>query len=273
MNLAKFLLITIILVATGLVVLPNTVSLFAGQHYWYNLSGAGNDVPCKKCHADIAEEMKAHIGPHTGETGYVFDCELCHRAGGFNGITFASVSGSYTSVTPGVQAHAASVVRCMDCHGAYDNPNHVSYYLSIGAQTCYECHGNPGVFSKDYVIAGGFGLTSYPGDTGAYAAHLAFVREAINNSTLRGENEACIACHTAVPVKINWTHARVIEFNVTLGNPITTSTGQHNWSVTNWKSNGTAWVIVYGNTTGYGSTSLVNITWPGKVPGANYQYS
>lgn len=273
MNIAKFLLITIILVATGLVVLPNTVSLFAGQHYWYNLSGVGNDVPCEKCHADIFDEMNAHIGPHTGETGHVFDCELCHRAGGFNGITFASVSGSYTSYTSGVQAHAASVVRCMDCHGAYNNLNHVNYYLSLGSQTCYACHGSPGLFSADYVIAGGFGLTAMPGDTGKYAAHLAFVREAANNSTLRGENEACIACHTAVPVKINWTHARSIEFNITLSNNITTPYGPHNWSITNWRPNGTAWVIVYGNTTGHGATNLANITWPGVVPGTNYNYS
>ncbi len=273
MNLAKLLLVTLVLAATGLVVLPSTVSLFAGQHYWYNLSGTGNNVPCKKCHADIYEEMRAHVGPHTGETGYVFECQLCHRAGGFNGISFASVSGSYTQYTPGVQAHAASTVRCMDCHGAYNNPNHVGYYLSIGSQTCYECHGNPGVFSSSYVIAGGFGLTAYPGDTGSCAAHLAFVRAANNSTLLRGENEACIACHTAVAVKINWTHARSLEFDVNITNPATLSNGVHNWNITKWKINGTAWAIVYGNTTGYGATNLTNVTWPGVIPNVNYQYS
>ena len=63
MNTARILIIAIMLAATGIVILPQTVSLFAGQHYWYNLSGYGNDVPCEKCHADVAEEMEAGIGP------------------------------------------------------------------------------------------------------------------------------------------------------------------------------------------------------------------
>ncbi len=273
MNVSKIALIAIIFTATGLVVLPNTVSLFAGQHYWYNLSGTGNDIPCQKCHADIYEEMHAHIGPHTGETGYIFKCELCHRAGGFNNIKFASVSGSYTSFTPGVQAHAASVVRCMDCHGAYGNITHVGYYLSWGIQACYACHGNPGLLSADYVIAGGFGLTSMPGDTGTYAAHKAFVLEANNSSILRGENEACIAYHTAVPVKITWEHKRCIEFTVNISSPITVGYGVHNWNVSDWRVNGTALVTVYGNTTGFGDTNLANITWPGVIPNTSYVYS
>ncbi len=276
MNISKIVLIVIIFTATGLVVLPNTVSLFAGQHYWYNLSGTGNDIPCKKCHADIYEEMHAHIGPHTGETGYVFKCELCHRAGGFNGLKFATVNGSYTSYSPGVQAHAASVVRCMDCHGAYNNINHVIYYYNINPKTCVICHGNTlnkAAINASYVIAGGFGLTSMPEDTGIYAAHKAFVLEANNSSMLRSENEACIACHTAVPVKITWKHKRSIEFSVTISNPVTVSYGVHNWNVSDWSVNGTALVTVYGNTTGFGATSSANITWPGVIPNTSYVYS
>ncbi len=274
MNIAKFLLITIILAATGLVVLPNTVSLFAGQHYWYNLSGTGNDVPCEKCHADIAEEMDAHLGPHTGETGYGrMECAHCHRIYyKWGNYTFASVSGSYTSYTPGVQAHAAATVRCMDCHKltyTYDSGIVKGHWSYPEYSACEKCHGS----FYEVPAAGGFGLTSDPEDTGKYAAHLAFVREAANNSTLRGENEACIACHTAVPVKINWTHARSIEFNITLGDNIITPYGPHNWTITNWTPNGTAWAIVYGNTTGAGATNLANITWPGEVPGVNYNYS
>ncbi|RLI84883.1 MAG: hypothetical protein DRO98_07970 [Archaeoglobales archaeon] len=76
--------------------------------------------------------------------------------------------------------------------------------------------------------------------------------KAIKNNTLTHANEACIACHTSVAVKINWTHARSIEFVVGLGNPITQN-GLHNWTVTEWTYNGTAKAVVWGNTTGNGT--------------------
>jgi len=46
----------IAVVAVGLFALPSTVSLFSGQHRWYNISGTGNEIPCIKCHADIYDE-------------------------------------------------------------------------------------------------------------------------------------------------------------------------------------------------------------------------
>ncbi len=56
--------------------------------------------------------MRLHVGPHTGESGYVFQCQLCHRTY-FNGYSYATVNNSkITSVYPGVQAHAATTVRC-----------------------------------------------------------------------------------------------------------------------------------------------------------------
>lgn len=38
-------------------VLPQTVSLVAGQHYWYNVSGPENQILSWKCHADVFEEL------------------------------------------------------------------------------------------------------------------------------------------------------------------------------------------------------------------------
>ncbi|RUM34410.1 MAG: hypothetical protein DSY33_02235 [Archaeoglobus sp.] len=259
----KPVLLVIVLIAVGSLVMPQTVSLFAGQHWWYNISGTGNQVPCQKCHADIYEEMRLHIGPHTGETGYVFQCQLCHRTA-FTGFSYATVNqSSVTSVYPGKQAHAASTVRCLTCHGAYGNTAHVSYYLNtLGVQACYACHGNPSVTASNYVIAGGFGLTALPGDTGSMAAHERFVIEAKNNTTLRGANEACVACHTHVAVKIIWHHKRSLEFNVSINNPVTLSNGVHNWSVTNWKVNGTAVATVWGNASGNGSVSYNSNYWP-----------
>ena len=258
----KPVLLTIVVIAIGTLVMPQTASLFAGQHWWYNISGNGNQIPCQKCHADIYEEMRLQVGPHTGETGYVFQCQLCHRTG-FSGFSYATVNqSSVTSVYPGKQAHAASTVRCLTCHGAYANTGHINYYLNLGVQACYECHGNPGYFNPDYVIAGGFGLTPYPGDTGSLAAHKMFVLEAIDNSTLRGANEACVACHTHTAVKIVWHHKRSLEFEVNISNPITLSNGVHNWTITSWKVNGTAVAISWGNASGNGSISYSSSTWP-----------
>jgi len=266
MNGGKVALLVVTMLALGVLVLPNTVSLFAGQHYWYNLSGTGNDVPCQKCHADVFEELgnsAFHI--HWAESGWdvnnpdvadQYDCEACHRSN--KSITYASVNGSFTTYTPGKQAHAASVVACMLCH--QDN---ASYATSA-----------PGYF------AGGFNVTmfdpnynafNYTNAThkGQFEAHNAFIYRAIQNTTLQDSNEACIACHTWVPVKINWTHAVSLEFDVGLEDDAITEYGPHNWTITDWSYNGTTYAIVWGNTTGYGSTTYDSSVWPGTNP-SNY---
>ena len=126
------------------------------------------------------------------------------------------------------------------------------------------------------IRAGGFGLTDFdnmsayyywrtwPNDTGRYAAHRQFVLDAMNDTTMAGANEACIACHTHVAVKLNWTHVRSLTFDIGIGNPKTTDSGVHNWSMNNWEMNGTVNVLVWGNTTGAGSTSNWD-EWPGDV--------
>jgi len=40
-NAAKIVLLLITVTATGILVMPQTASLFAGQHWWYNISGNG----------------------------------------------------------------------------------------------------------------------------------------------------------------------------------------------------------------------------------------
>jgi hypothetical protein len=66
-------LLAVAVVATGIFALPSTVSLFSGQHSWYELSAQGNNVPCEKCHADIGDEM-ASTGAHAN-----IKCEGCHN--------------------------------------------------------------------------------------------------------------------------------------------------------------------------------------------------
>lgn len=262
---SRIALVAITILAIGVLILPQTVSLFAGQHYWYNISSSENDIPCGKCHADVKEELgmsNFHVsfGSGTGGEADQKDCEACHR--GNSSITYAS-SGTGTTHEPGKQAHAASIVACMMCH--QNNSDSATSYAGY--------------------YAGGFNVTDmdvssgYNYSNGTYHGHLeahnAFVAKAINNQTLKDSNEACIACHTFTPVKINWSHARTLEFKVDLSTAdITTDHGPHNWTITEWSTNQTAYATVYGDTWGTNaSTSYNSSTWPGEVPGVNYTYS
>jgi hypothetical protein len=268
----RMALLTIVIVAIGIFALPSTMSLFAGQHVWYDLSEGINDAPCEKCHADVAEEMQSEAnGAHRNLT-----CAMCHRTP-FNNYTYASGEGSGS--TPGKEAHAAAVIECMHCHGVYrDNGKwgHYAFTKYPEYEECQRCHGG-GEWGAprghdDFISAGGFGIEdpANPGhnttdtDTGEKAAHKKFVLDAINDTTMSGANEACLACHTMIGVKLNWTHARSLEFDIGLDSPVTTETGVHNWTMSNWAVNGTANATVWGNTTGAGNTSYWS-EWPGNV--------
>jgi hypothetical protein len=298
----RIALLTIAVVAIGIFALPSTMSLFAGQHVWYDLSGKGNEVPCEKCHADVAAEMESLLGPHTGETGYGrMECEYCHRVfpivnknASFD--TYIYASGNGTGAEPGKEAHAASTVPCMYCHSGeeagivtpqakawHDNESDCLYchidggsghgYVHGNAkyftkEDCYKCHlcknESESIITIRIPPAGGFGLTTNTLDTGELAAHKAFVMDSINDKTMDDANEACLACHTMIAVKIRWEHARRLEFDVGLDSPVTTETGVHNWTMSNWAVNGTANATVWGNTTGAGNTSYWS-EWPGNV--------
>ena len=122
MNSNKVALMLIAILAIGIFALPSTVSLFGGQHKWYDLGKSDNDIPCIKCHADTYEEFKG-TGVHamlgygiasnntTTMTDVNAACMYCHRTGS---ATFAV--GDDTGAIPGKEAHAASSVACMYCH-------------------------------------------------------------------------------------------------------------------------------------------------------------
>ncbi|MFP3909087.1 MAG: hypothetical protein ACLFVX_04430 [Archaeoglobaceae archaeon] len=343
MRTSKLVIFFLALVAIGFLALPSTVSLFAGQHYWYNLEGSGSDIPCKKCHADIYAEMDTHVGPHSGET-YIdsakyspgghqsmgnFPCFYCHTWY-YTNNQHASVEG--TTVVAGEEAHAASTVSCIACHrgqeevyttyeswdpnwgearldgpaeheeycndqdscvggGCHDDPSDWDEFPEHGIDIagveagipdghCKRCHCNlePGGSTGNYESysifhvppATGFGITyfnqsgAYGWDTGSMAAHKAFVDRSRDTDILRDENEACIACHTGIAVKINWTHARTIEFDIGVQKPVVTDAGTHNWTVDNWDYSGTANATSWGNTTGFGNSTIWN-EWPGDI--------
>lgn len=125
----RIVLMAVAVIALGIFALPSTVSLFSGQHSWYELGAYGSQVPCEKCHSDIADEM-ASTGAHKD-----FPCENCHR-------TDADV-GSYAGdiVGAGTGAHAASVEDCMICHDylAQGNLNYTHAYIDVDV-SCAACH-------------------------------------------------------------------------------------------------------------------------------------
>ena len=49
----------IAVISAIIIAMPNTISLFGGQHGWYGLGPVGSDVPCEKCHGDIVAEMNS----------------------------------------------------------------------------------------------------------------------------------------------------------------------------------------------------------------------
>jgi len=92
---AKFTLAIIALVGIGVFALPSTMSLFSGQHSFYNIDATGNQIPCQKCHGDV----QAELGGQTAMAGSkaphaAFKCEYCHRSE----AGFASGDDAYATV-------------------------------------------------------------------------------------------------------------------------------------------------------------------------------
>ena len=287
MNSGRLLLLAIAIVAVGVFALPSTVSLFSGQHRWYDISPNKNQIPCKKCHADVYEEMmsmeplsKKLAGKSSSPHSYMDEnCELCHRTCfnmSYNPSTgkyepssgFIYASGTGTGSVSGVEAHAASTIECMDCHGISTDSgggswNHYGYEEYNGR--CYLCHGGSEGWYRgeyftfpfrgylDFISAGGFGFGTTGTDTGEHAAHKAFVLDSINDTKMEGSNEACIACHTSIPVKIRWTHGRSLEFNASYDKGLVLPPTHFNTS--KYEANGTVNVTSYGNCTGAANTT------------------
>ena len=212
----RIVLMAVAVIALGIFALPSTVSLFSGQHSWYELGAYGSQVPCEKCHSDIADEM-ASTGAHKD-----FPCENCHR-------TDADVRAYASEEGAGTGAHAASVEDCMICHDFECDGNYIHDY--IAAADCLACH--PMLLPEQLYppTAGGFNLTNAPNDSGTKAAHKAFIVDSKNSTLMTGTNEACIACHTRVGVNITWTKNENLEFTVT-------EDSEGNWTIPSFAAGG-----------------------------------
>jgi len=181
-TLKRMFLIIAILSAVA-VAMMHTITLFSGQHSWYDLDAG---IPCSKCHADICEELSVS-GVHRN-----LSCAACHRC---NLTDYTYASGDGIGPIPGKEAHAASTVPCMECHevniwgpyaGGFTNKTNSTYQYADATHN------------------------------GTKAAHNVFVQGAVNETLMEDSNEACIACHTVTPVNISFTVST--EATITVNN-------------------------------------------------------
>lgn len=102
----KFTLAIIALIGIGVFALPSTMSLFSGQHTFYNIDATGNQVPCAKCHGDVKAELSGSMATAgSGAPHARFQCEYCHRAEtGFAAGDDAYVNIRYQSTTDNTTA-------------------------------------------------------------------------------------------------------------------------------------------------------------------------
>ncbi len=196
MDTKKMILLIMIFFFLGIFALPATMSLFAGQHCWYDLE-SGYGSKCVKCHADIYEELSEGGGHHKNIAGVGAgeECLVCHRVN--ESIIYANASTNEA----GQQAHAASTINCGYCH----------------------------FNSSNAPVAGGFNQSDLLNDTGTNASHYSFVVQSRDPNILQNESESCVACHTTTSVTINFNVTT--EMTVKVNNTISSNSYAY-WNIT-----------------------------------------
>ena len=145
----------------GILAMPTTLSMLSGQHTFYG----GNDyigpdtVQCKNCHSNIWTELKGtdEFNPPPHAGSMFLECKGCHRSGNISDYMFV-----YNDV--GISGN---------------KENNLS---GVHAAITVEC-----TFCHDMIATN---IT----DSGE--AHKPLYDAAVNESLLKGGNEACTVCHT-----------------------------------------------------------------------------
>ena len=198
---SKVLMLSVAVIAVGLFALPSTLSMFAGQHSWYDPKDSGG-IPCAKCHFLEKDELAGSGGPHDpgydglvnlsmdygedpgNEGGSTFwggdtvddRCYGCHQRAGSNS-SHPFLNGSWDIQRN--EKHAAIAVWCIDCHPwvetelTHPQAAHRWFYEDLNA-------------------------------TGAEPTELG----------LQKPNRACLGCHTHVGVNITWERNEFVSYNV-----------------------------------------------------------
>jgi len=131
---------------------------------------------------------------HAFVSGEEVNCNKCHTE---------SVSGPH------------STMNCQKCHpsGKVNGKAHAA-----AAVQCMWCH-----------ATGKGGAPSVKNITSENEAHKTFYENAESATFLKGGNEACVSCHTAVGVRAKWRKPENMEFDVGVS-----PAGE--WLVENWST-------------------------------------
>ena len=245
---ARTIILCIAVIAIGIFMLPQTLSMFAGQHSWYDPKD-NRGIPCEKCHwLESGELTGCAYGLHSPHRSADkdFECIECHNVS--MDVSYYFETGAVGEHTP---AHAATTVSCLACHGDL---------FSNGTFCAASCHGDVGdadevnvmhilakkynmvhsVSSQQRTITECVKCHEYYDDRVSVMKSNVFInhidtelshpleshREFFlgmsenitkSESGLSGPNEACIGCHTSSGVNISWTRYGMIEF--TAGKP------------------------------------------------------
>lgn len=220
---SKILLLSVAVIAVGLFAMPSTLSLFSGQHTFYD----GQNVSCAKCHQDIADEIKSTANEvHTS----MDTCDGCHRTETSwysNTSSGADIKNSTWRISNvanvSIKAHAAVTVECLACHGKYNSSK--KWGVAEQIQSASEAHRDFYWGSVSDKEIGDINQTSIAAaQTAAGASVSPSWYGTSGNQTvikLKGTNTACIGCHTHAAVNITWTrstgYGMVVLANTTTG--------------------------------------------------------
>lgn len=215
----NILFLGLALIGLGLFIIPSTLSMFAGQHSWYDPSDRG--LPCDKCHLMERYEIMGTSGPHStlyggvskkiynstanynGTEGFIGGsafwgeddlndrCYGCHQVGASFPITSPLNLTNTTWADRNDTVHAAIVIYCVDCHSWVDDAFNES--LSSHNKFYYELN-------------------------------------TTDSGLVKGGNSACIGCHTSTGVNVSWTRRTNITF--------TADKSDGSWSLSNMNATG-----------------------------------
>ena len=198
----KIILLLISVTAVGMFAVPSTLALYTGSHQFVD----GSSVECGKCHTSSMDDIQAELesgGAHT-----TMNCGSCH------GPANSNVDLDQGTAT----GHAASMdVDCIGCHysKSEDPDGHPDNCLTMN------CHVD---FSPaDDVL--------YQLNLATAAHHEVTFNSSADNQDIIDRDQACIACHTTVPVNI--TDA---SLSTTSGTIWIKGNSENLWDAANWTS-------------------------------------
>ena len=198
----KIILLLISVVAVGMFAVPSTLALYTGSHQFVN----GANVNCEKCHTSSMDDIKAEL--ESGSAHNTLGCKACH--GGAN---------SAVDLEPdNTDGHAASMnVDCIGCH--YSKSNGDSHPDNCGTMNCHVGDS----FAQEDVL--------YQLNLATAAHHEVTFNSSADNQDIVDRDQACIACHTNVPVNI--TDA---SLSTTSGTIWIKGNSENLWDTDNWTS-------------------------------------